>query len=196
MPLVYGDPTLDLTESVKANPEALEAQLESVNHKAVACLWCNKEGESVPILVYPNAKFVSVHLGDWCEQDLQGWFQVVWQRRGERYALVLYPNISKSVERFKDNRERIGQEIPEGTPITVIFKPLCFVSNESTTPIVMNETPREVGFLDEDVFDLYRDNLQAMPDEAITWVGPLHTAVPSNEQLQYFDQLFGEDEDD
>jgi hypothetical protein len=107
---------------------------------ATGCAWItNEQQESFPVLFYDGANEIADHLLWWCGNKPLDWFKlfVVWDDIG-RYAIVLMPQLQKSVERWlwaHYLQTGIIRE-PDEFNYRFLFSPLCFGSGKS---LVFNE---------------------------------------------------------
>lgn len=135
--------------------------------RATGCVWLmDKDAAGVhrpyPALIMPKAKEIADHFRTWADNEPEEWFKlwVAWDGTDDsRYAVMLTPNVQKSIERWRLARFLIQQQVPP-TPTecthTVLFQPLlfgscspgCFSKIRSLLP-----TRMRVALLDEDIFD-------------------------------------------
>jgi hypothetical protein len=127
VPLLRGMAGTLIEEDVSGSLERLLTHLPSGT--AQACLWLESAGKPRPVLVLDRAKMIADHLVEWAEGDPSSWFRLAICEHGGRYALVLFPNLRRSLDRFKLARQLTGHR-PGLREDEVMFvsRPLHFVS--------------------------------------------------------------------
>ena len=149
-----------------------------------ACVWMHDIATNAfsPVLLMDNAAEVANHLMAWAENDPAAWFHAyVEQIDEERYIILLFPNLSKSIQRFKLNCMQVQEFIPPSdADYTMMFKPLEFVSQgmnlfPEVSPHLTDKVM--VGFLDTKDFDQQNP---AESVEKIRYIGPLERVSKSD----------------
>lgn len=127
VPLLRGQPGVDLVEEVR-RPTALRQILSrTVSGLAAACLWLMQDDDPVPVFVYERGSEIHAHLLEWAENDSPAWFTLYFAELPDEppgYLVVLQPRIDCSVQRFK---ESFPPGLLDEATIEVIFSPLYFV---------------------------------------------------------------------
>lgn len=106
--------------------DLLEECLELAD--ATACLWMLVDGTPAPVLIVPHARRIHKDLMIWAEEEPEQWFTLELLEAQGAYALALFPNLEKSVERYKLGHLMHHEEILENESYQLIFAPLRFVS--------------------------------------------------------------------
>ena len=94
------------------------------------CAWISTDHGPEPILIIERkAKQITEHLLNWCDHKPSDWFSLHLVRHRRSYALAVWPDIEKSIRRFRVaylvKNEKL---LPPSITIHVIFKPLSFIS--------------------------------------------------------------------
>jgi hypothetical protein len=98
------------------------------------CLWLpsrtsrTRKLDMMPVFMMDQAHAVADHLCEWAEGKLGEWFSLCLTERMGRYLAVLFPDINRSMIRFKFAPVASYQEIVTAKDCQVLFRPLCFVS--------------------------------------------------------------------
>lgn len=105
------------------------------NHvKAIVWAMTGDQKQIYPVILMEDAFNVARHIEQWTEGDVAGWFEVQIREQDGRYAVVLYPNVKRSVERQAKFYEiHFGKKIDKKVEVEVIFMPLSFISESSHT---------------------------------------------------------------
>jgi len=139
-----------------SNVEAILKDAEEVENSADALAWTI---DHEPVFIIKHAELIAKHIEFWSEEDPTSWFTVNWYYRSPKYAMVLMPNLEKSVERNKKNYKLLtGEEQPDDADYKIIFKPINFSSeNSKTFNQVKHTLPKEtrVGFASDLEADIY-----------------------------------------
>jgi hypothetical protein len=125
VPLLRGEP------GKRFSPDEIEGlakkAMESPVGNAIGAMWSLESGKSSPTLIMDKATEIATHLNEWSEGSPGDWFTLFYEKNEHGYALVLMPNIQKSIERMRKTMP--GSE--EGLNYKVIFKPLVFQAEKS-----------------------------------------------------------------
>jgi len=165
-----------------------------------ACLWAqiSEEEGVVPVFVLDRAHEVADHLVEWAENDLDRWFALCFQERGDLYTALLMPNIDESIRRFKQAQMIINRsKPPEDAKYTAIFHPLKFTSQSENTFKKVRDRIRDrsnVGFLD--ITDIDKDNPLDINEEDIKSIGPFNVCWDSTVFGLNIENLCFEDEEE
>jgi len=145
-PLFRPDPTKDVQECLQDNTQ-------TASGFALGCMWIlDKEGNLVPVLIYNNCDEIVEHLFEWSEFNPEGWFDFHWAQSGPNYAMVLFPNLQKTVERSSINFQlRTGYPMPKGKKVNIVFEPLNFAAKGRVIDMV------------QDRIDIYAVDSSLMP---------------------------------
>jgi hypothetical protein len=124
----------------------------------------------------------------WSEEKPGEWFTLYILRHDTRYAIVLFPNMRKSIERFKVARLHFnGVVVPEDAKVHVICKPLIFLSmNIGMLEKVQIGSQLHLGFLDVSEVDVKDVHKSPEPD----FVGPFEVSREMGENNVYLEQIF------
>lgn len=128
------------------------------------CLWVgDSEEEGIrPVLLLERAQEVRDHLVHWSEKKPADWFRVfvdlIPGDPENKYVVMIYPNVQRSVERFKVACVMYHETIPDpDAKYHVLFQYLKFVSlpNPQTFPTIRHRLGSDVtiGFLDINEID-------------------------------------------
>lgn len=122
-----------LNELVNApNPDYQALENKLLNAHIDGCLWGRiKDGSVAPILILSDAQKVADNIKLWSEDNPSEWFKMVIYESGDFYALGLYPDLDKSVERYKNNYRMQYGQVPANLSFQVLFAPLMFGSKKS-----------------------------------------------------------------
>jgi len=153
-----------------------------------ACLWLqtseDEAPEFCPVFLIDNATEVVDHLLYWCENDVAAWFYLYLEKiDNERYIALLFPNLSKSIERFKLACMAYADFVPQSdADYSLVFKPLEFLSQGATMfDSVQGHLGDElkIGFLNTDEFD------QSHPEtclDKVRYIGPIRRIRRAEEE--------------
>jgi hypothetical protein len=96
------------------------------------------------------------------------------------YRIALVPDLSKSIERYREARRRLfGEIVPADAKFTVVYKALDFESDRPSALVRMARRPRmRVGIVDFADLDLITLQLRAEP----ILVGPFCVNLPERPQ--------------
>lgn len=187
MPLLTGNPgeldTLDQS-NIKQTIAPLEKALEYGD--AAACLWCRHNEQITPVFAMKRGREICEHLKSWSEDKPDDWFDLYIVRKKDRYAIVLFPRIEKSVDRFKEAQLIVNKTIiPTSAQIDILFRPLVFVSLSIGMYKKIQVGPSShLGFVNED--DVDTKNVQETPEPI--FVGPFN--VKRHLDSPYLDSVF------
>ena len=125
VPLLRGEP------GKRFSPDEIQSlakeAMDSPVGNAIGAMWSLESGKSSPTLIMDKATEIAIHLNEWAEGSPDDWFTLFYEKNGNGYALVLMPNIQKSIERMR--KVMPGSE--EGINYRVIFKPIVFQAEKS-----------------------------------------------------------------
>lgn len=98
-----------------------------------SCLWAaDTDGAAYPVFIMKQAEAIREHLIAWSEEKPAEWFDLAVVDLGDRYAVVLWPRLYRSVERFKTAWLNSHSEfLPSDHELKILFRPLNFVSIDS-----------------------------------------------------------------
>jgi len=138
------------------------------------CLWLPSRsmtwGEVMPIFMMDQAHAIADHLCEWAEGKPGEWFTLCFTERMGRYLAILFPNINRSMARF---RVTSYEEIVTAKDYKVLFRLLCFVSvtGHGFDLDLKGRIPdsSEVGFVDTRDVDPIEPFVEG---EAIKTIGP------------------------
>lgn len=154
------------------------------------CMWVYDENGPQPIMIVDRAKELADHLIQWAEQEPSEWFEIAVNSKDDKYAIVLMPNIQRSINRWKfAHFARHGEDVDY--KFNVLFDPIHFVSSQSHT--FFSKVKSE--FESKDKSDLYfldakdvEDDMKKSADKAIK-VGTFNV---DTDHSQYVSRLIEE----
>ena len=122
-----------LLEGYTSNMEKEEAieKLKNINPGEIKnCLWADSDAGIYPVFTMDNAKKIKKHIEFWAEHNVQNWFDLCIIDKGERYFILLWPNLLKSKDRHLYNHMVVHEEIIIESEWEFLFAfcPLVFVS--------------------------------------------------------------------
>lgn len=135
-------------------PKEFSDNLGNCGSTINACIWIGGEdGKPMPVFIVKKAKEIVEHMSMWTENDIAGWFKLYFREIGGKYGIVLFPNINKSIERYKQAYlHHHGEFFPENKRIgNVVTRPLTFISSKEHIFGRVKEnigTHTKVGFLE------------------------------------------------
>ena len=175
VPLLISDHP-ELAGSTDRTPEELKRILEIVDQTdsmARGCVWVD-DGGPMPILLYKRAADIARELDIWSEGEPDNWFTLDIIDFGDKYVMVLMPNLSRSSRRIKYNHFLQHEEIAAPDDSQVLFKPISFLSASiGAFEQVRNILPTRmvVGFYNIDLFDA--DDLTSIDEDKVNRFGPV-----------------------
>lgn len=185
VPLLMGNPGEDLSQlsskELQKRLTAIETEIQ-IN----ACLWAGPDPPK-PVFIINKAQQVVDHLKSWAEDKLEDWFELNFVEMEDFYGVILWPDLNRSLERFKTAWLHRNEELLAPQSCQFIFRPLCFRSkNKTTFNLVKEKISRtaEIGFLDVTLFD--PAHLDKCPDPL--WVGPLKVNFKNETVRIWFEQ--------
>jgi hypothetical protein len=104
---------------------------EAPSGTALACVWLkdNEDAGVHPCFIMDDAQNIAEHLKLWAEGEPDKWFVLTAAEHGGLYGLALMPRFDKGIERFRIAYQlRNGLPIPKDASVTLLFKPLHFLS--------------------------------------------------------------------
>jgi hypothetical protein len=154
-----------------------------------------------PVLIMERGKEITAHLQDWTEGQPGDWFDLLIDDTFDhptsgtsegsvppnRYAVVLMPRATKSIERWKTGYLMThAQFAPEDWEFEIMFRPLAFGAAISTTyghirttlPGVGERLP--LGILDKGLFMRHASDPSTLPGAAIEILGSFQRGDPSH----------------
>jgi hypothetical protein len=125
----------------KGDARALAALLDQApSGRAAACLWMlDGQGSPMPVLALEQAQAIAGHLIEWADNEPAKWFRVYLKERDGRYALALFPELQRSLERFRFAHLLEGGSPLDSGRIQIITRPLHFVSGTGTAYAVVRD---------------------------------------------------------
>jgi hypothetical protein len=171
-------------------PKGIQDCLENQSElsEAKSCLWCRYGEKITPVFAMKGGREICTHLTKWAEEKPGEWFTLYVIRHDTRYAIVLFPNMRKSIERFKVMQLHFnGVIIPEDAKIHVICKPLIFLSmNVGMLEKIQIGNQLHLGFLDVSEVDMKDVHSSPEPD----FVGPFEVSREMGENRVYLEHIF------
>lgn len=126
VPLLWGPP-------VDADPNKVQELLEEADLLAGtrACIWIGNKKNLTCSFLIDNAHEIHSHLMVWSENEPEKWFNFeIDSNKNFYYAVSLFPNFQKSIERHKINFQlHAGYPVPKTSKYNVFSKPISFASN-------------------------------------------------------------------
>lgn len=158
--------------------------------QAEACLWARKsDGAIMPVFALERAKEIVDHLKMWSEEKPSDWFKLYVYQTKKKYAVILFPDIQRSIGRFKF-RLALGDP---GQPfvdekkdtIEIVCHPLLFTSLDlGMIKKVQLTSPVTLGIIEWK--GLNTKDLTANPEPFE--IGPFELGDNTN-MKRYFDSL-------
>jgi hypothetical protein len=185
-PQIFGEPG-KLIEDPKSIME-MAKRLDKVDANATGCAWAEHNGLISPIFIIENAKQVYEHLMIWCENKPEEWFSLTIKKHkdGKRYWVILWPDINKSVERFKLGHLIYNENIITNEEITVLCKPWRFVSKDEGTYESLKSKVGDksyFGFVDVNDMQKYIGKKNIQIDIEPDWIGLINVKDNNVESL-------------
>lgn len=188
-PLLIG-PTWPMHDLKSEDAEALAKAIDELpSGVAKGCLWVNNKGDFAPVFLFENASAIYEHLMLWSENEPNKWFECVIKEKDGRYAIICFPRLQKSIERWKINFQlNTGFPTHPDAKYSLIFKPLTFISlNPGVFGVVKNKLKKNlsIGFL-----DWTKDSAPSPSDvdvDNIRWV-----KMPRAKNIEQYDQYLTE----
>jgi hypothetical protein len=127
----------------------------------------------VPVFILDRACEIASHLQTWSEGKPGEWFRLCFTESHGRYAVVLSPDLNRSVERFRETYRILTGGTLEAEKCQIIHVPLCFVSGrehvfEQVRGRIAEQTM--LGFIDAS--NVKPSDRLAIGAESINLVGP------------------------
>lgn len=171
IPLLEGYSSNMNKEELLERLKTVDTNLGTIRH----CLWAGSDIGPYPVFVTKDAKKIVDHLTFWAGNNVQNWFDLCIIDKGEKYFILLWPNLIKSKDRHLYNHMVVNEEIiiESEWDFTFMFCPLSFMSMGRGTLDKVKESIQEetyLGFIDTNDFNL--DNPIDTKTEPIP-VGPL-----------------------
>ena len=176
IPLLYAPSQMVMQELQSNDAKALTEYIDNldVTCAATGCLWANHDGKAAPVFIYDNAQEIVDHLEAWTENEVTKWFRYKISAKDGKYLICLFPNVEKSVERWRMNFQLVyGYPPPKDMKFHIFFKPLYFTSgSKNMFDLIKDELDPEfrIGFINKVDIDL--ENPENMDEESIRWLGP------------------------
>lgn len=152
-----------------------------------------ESGVAIPIFIMNKAVEIAEHLKIWLEGD-NSRMTLHFEQRKEGYAVLLLPDIRKSIERFKAARLINFEEIITDNNFDVIYQTLgtCCIGATTFESVKSKiASPCHIGFIELDEID--PQNLQSLDPKKIVVVGPFAVVTEPDEQARHhLDRLFSD----
>jgi hypothetical protein len=132
-PLLTG-PTWPMQDLKSEDAEAFVKTMEELpSGSAKGCLWVSNDDKGItPVFLFENASAIYEHLMFWSEDKPEEWFEYIFREKGGRYAIVCFPRLQKSIERWKINFQlNVGFPPHPQAKYSLLFKPLHFISQSA-----------------------------------------------------------------
>jgi hypothetical protein len=175
-------------ETIEKMMPKLETSFSGEVGKAYACAWARtKDSGVMPVFVLDRAKEIYDHLVAWSEGRPEVWFKLYFYKTKKRYAIILFPEIEKSIARFKFRMALGNVDYNEkDDKIEVICHPLLFTSANLG---MINKVPlapkMSLGLLDKNDYNPKGDPMVINDPHEL---GPFTVGDPGL-LTQYFDDL-------
>lgn len=159
------------------------------------CTWMfwppGQQGILTPVFIIPDAHRIADHLVAWSDDDPSEWFELAVVNHQGGYAVLLMPDVEKSVSRWKARRSSDDGRDEAGATVCAIYRPLRFFNTAPSRlwPQIYATLPAwmMLGFLDAK--DACWDDPRRTDCERIKFVGPFRRG--DNIKLgAYIDDVF------
>lgn len=134
VPLFYTPPTTFVDVISENNLEKLKPiidKIENIDNAAEGVGWTHT---AEPIFIMDDAEEIARHIEYWSEGMPKDWFTVNWMEKDDKYAIVLMPDLNKSVKRHREIwKIQTGTNLPKNTSHKILFKPIIFISGSNQT---------------------------------------------------------------
>lgn len=196
---LLGAPGECLELDAEAKLKTLWEQLDQTEVPPVAAvLWAGypfdapslDEATIMPIFVMDKAEPIAAHLEEWMEGDTDRFTLHVDDRGDDGYAIMLMPDITKSIERWKLARLIYQEEVVTDNNFNVLYKTIGTCCPQGRT-IQKFEMPKEtrLGFVESDKIDPAA--MGEFDPDNIKVVGPFKVVQEQTEQSKmHLDDLF------
>lgn len=173
------------SEDVKALSEFIE---KSPSGSASGCLWVEDDGVLSPVFLFENADAIYEHLLVWSENEPEKWFEFVMSKSDDKYAIVCFPQLQKSVERWKITYQLItGFPVHPEAKFHILFQPLTFVSQNMGVFAKLGDRLKDVDKFRIGFMNWAKDGPPSGPvdidDDAIRWI-----EIPKAKTLSTYEQ--------
>lgn len=108
----------------------INAGIEKANFDA--CGWIELDRACSPIFITKHADELYAHINAWTQNHPEDWFTLYYHRKDQKYCMILWPDTTKSIERYKFNAAMWDLSPLADNP-EVIQHPLIFRSKSSTS---------------------------------------------------------------
>ena len=173
VPLLTGEPGRTVAVGDPGITALLRQADDCPSGHVEACLWLADGTDVMPIFMMEKAHAIADHLSEWAEGNPDEWFSLYFAERLGRYVATLFPNINRSITRFKVARIAFYEEVITARDYSVLFRPLCFVSGPKHVFGEVRDRLLDlssVGFVDSR--DVDRHEPLNLDPEAIKTIGP------------------------
>lgn len=184
-------------QTAPSDPQELIEHLKAdfPDGKVEGCTWMfwppGQQGVLTPVFIVPDAHRIADHLVAWSENDPSQWFELNVVNHQGGYAVLLMPEVEKSVKRWKARQHADDDEDIAEATFYAVFRPLRFFNTAPSHlwPDIYASLPRSMmlGFLDAK--DACWDDPRSTDCERIRFVGPFRRG--DNSKLgAYADEVF------
>lgn len=164
--------------------EELHEKLKKAHHgMAKGCMFVEREGRMHPVFIISNADAIYNHMLFWSDQSPDEWFTVyIHEPEPNYYAIVLHPNIKRSLDRYKAAAEILRGETLSDDDINVVYRPITFLGGKTDAYFKhKKKLPKNqinVGFLDSNKVTVDIEASRLLSDfenveDDIKWIGPV-----------------------
>lgn len=176
------------------NGDIVNGWLSEVQPQLVAgVLWVSDGDTPYPVFLMDRATEVANHLVAWMAGDTDR-FTIHIDQRGDGYAMLLLPDVNKSINRWKVARLAYYEEFVEGNDFSVFYIPLgVYCPSSVGYKLAVGDKKLEelyLGFLDVDKLD--HDNPANSDFSGIVKTGPFKLGLNDDKALLHLDNLFGD----
>ncbi len=170
------------------------SKIDEVDVSSGGVIWTANGDRVSPIMVFrSHAAELAKHIKYWCDNDFSR-LSLQFQMRGDSYAMVVMPDVSKTIERVKLAGIIYESDVLIRDNVSIIYKPLmCYCpTSESYKKIVEHfpdvssmdlrfiELP-DLGNTDMSKIDFINDSID---------VGTFEVKKPDAISQQHFDNIF------
>jgi len=170
--------------------EVLEV-VKSTDAMADGCIWVDDDGVA-PILLFECVSDLFGDMNYWSQGNPEEWFTIDIAQRGEKYTILLMPDLKKSAKRNSFRHFTEYEEIAPFRGAEILFKPIGFVSDTSTTYNIIKDKigkSMKIGFYNVSEFDP-EDAVGSINEDRIHWTKPLVVRINHPSIKRMFDDLF------
>lgn len=169
-------------------------RLDEVNTSSGGVIWTVENDRVSPIMIFrSHAQELANHIRYWCDGDFSR-LSLQFQMRGDSYAMIVMPDISKTIERVKLASIVYDSHTPVRDNVFVAYKPLtCYCPKSESYKKVIEHFPNvcsmDLKFIE--LPDLENTDMSKIDfiNDSID-VGTFEVKKPDEISQQHFDSIF------